>query len=118
MKSDCSRHSTLIYPQYNKSDSCISANCPYYGVKNSEFVRIALGEKFTTSINKEANVTYEDWIENLNRMVSCGMINRCMMLGFLEYNLHKRKMNEDNTDNTTPTNTTQVKPCCGRIFTL
>ena len=117
LKSDCSRHSTLIYPRYNKSDTCISVNCPYYGVKNSEFVRIALGEKFTTSIGKEANATYTEWIDNLNKMVSCGMINPCMKMGFLEYNLHKRKMNEENTEPIQPT-TTQVKPCCGRVFTI
>ena len=116
MKSDCSRHSTLIYPQYNKSDSCISVNCPYYGVKNSEFVRIALGEKFTTSIGKEANATYTDWVDNLNKMISCVMINRCMMLGFLEYNLHRRKMNEEEQETTTTT-TTQVKVCCGGVHT-
>lgn len=113
MKSDCSRHSTLIYPQYNLPSSDVSCNCPYYGVKNSEFVRIALGEHFTTSINKEANATYDDWVTNLNRMVSCGMINRTMMIGFLELNLHRRKQNEEEDETTKPTTTTQVKVCCG-----
>lgn len=117
MKSDCSRHSTLIYPQYNGFNNEVSCNCPYYGVKKSEFVRIALGEHFTTSINKEANATYTDWVNNLNRMVMCGMINRCMMLGFLEYNLHKRKMNEDEEEVIPTTKPTQCKPCCGGVHT-
>ena len=117
MNINTSRYSTLICPQYNRSGNGVSVICPFYGVKNSEFVRIALGEKFTTTTKKEVNNTYDDWVNNLNKMVQCSMIDRTMMLGFLEYNLHNRKENEEEDPTNPDPNTTQVKVCCGHVNT-
>lgn len=111
-------YNAVITPSYSEGEG---STCMYDKMLPEELVQIALGKNFTTSTKVTVNATYQDWMNHLVNLMSCGHISRKMMIGFLNLNMynHKKDGPTDVPETPSDSNTSgkDLRPvCCGKPY--